>query len=282
MAYPIPDKSVDTIVSTFINEYLPVHMCPRYILSDNGTEFKHSLMDQVLNQLGIDRIFSAPYHPQSNGKVEVFHKYLKPTLKKLCDKDPSNWDKYLNHILASYRVTPNLVTAEMPFFFIYGRNPNLPLHQLLKPMQCLLGDPDSRTLKLEAHRLVLAIAKKTLDENRFKTAQKTMDQTPPSFKIGNRVYFKNKQPGKWDLNCRPGYIIVCIEHNGHFLHIENQATRKVHSCKVKNIILEPPIEFWNIDTQFGRVGRYINHPANVPTIKLNDLLINSIWYTTSL
>ena len=56
-AYPIPDKTADTIVSTFINEYLPVHMCPRYILSDNGTEFKNSLMDQVLQQLGIDRIF---------------------------------------------------------------------------------------------------------------------------------------------------------------------------------------------------------------------------------
>ena len=27
-AYPIPDKTVDTIVSTFINDYLPVHMCP--------------------------------------------------------------------------------------------------------------------------------------------------------------------------------------------------------------------------------------------------------------
>ena len=60
-AFPIPDKTVDTIVSTFINEYLPLHMCPWYILLDNGTEFKNSLMDQVLQQLGIDRIFSAPY-----------------------------------------------------------------------------------------------------------------------------------------------------------------------------------------------------------------------------
>ena len=111
-AYSIPDKTVDTIISTFINEYLPVHMCPRYILSDNGTECKNSLMDHVLEQLGIDRIFSAPYHPQSNGKLEVFHKYLKPTLKKLCEKDPSNWDKYFNQVLASYRVTPNLATAE--------------------------------------------------------------------------------------------------------------------------------------------------------------------------
>ena len=93
-AFPIPYKSVDTIVSTFINHYLPVHMCPRYILLHNGTEFKNQLMNQVLQQLGIDHIFSAPYHPQSNGKLEVFHKYLKPTLKKLYEEDPANWEIY--------------------------------------------------------------------------------------------------------------------------------------------------------------------------------------------
>ena len=37
-----------------------------------------------------------------------------------------------------------------------------------------------------------------------------------------------------------------------------------------DIILEPPIEFWNEDTQFGRAGRYINYPTNLPTIKLMD------------
>ena len=82
-AFPIPEKSADTIVPTFINEYLPVHMCPWYILSDNRMELRNNLMNQVLQQLGINRIFSAPYHPQSNRKLEVFHKYLKPTLKKL-------------------------------------------------------------------------------------------------------------------------------------------------------------------------------------------------------
>ena len=134
-AFLIPDKSADTIVSTIINQYLPVHMCPRYILSNNGTEFKNSLMDQVLKELGIERIFSTPYNPQSNGKLDVFHKYLKPTLNKLCEKDPSNWYKHINQVLASYRVTPNLATAETPFFLVYGRDPNLPLHQILAPMQ---------------------------------------------------------------------------------------------------------------------------------------------------
>ena len=131
-------------------------------------------MDQVLQQLGIDRIFSAPYHPQCNSKLEVFHTFLKPTLKKLCKKDPAKWDKYLNQVLASYRITPNLATTETPFFLVYGRDSNLPLHQLSEPMQHFISDPDSGMMNLEPHRLALAIVKKTLDENRFKTAQKTM------------------------------------------------------------------------------------------------------------
>ena len=269
-AFPIPDKSADTIVATLINQYLPVHMCPRYILSDNSTEFKNNLMDQVLQQLGIDRIFAAPYHPQSNGKLEVFHKYLKPTLKKVCEKDPANWDKYINQVLASYRITPNLATAESPFFLVYGRDPNLPLHQLLEPMQHFLGDPDSGKLHLESHRLALAIAKKTLDENRFSTTQKTTSRNNLAFQIGDHVYFKNKQPGKWDLKWRPGYQIVRIECDGHYIHIKNQATGKTQSCNVSNIILEPPAEFWNVDTQFGRASHYINHPSNLPTIQLTD------------
>ena len=94
------------------------------------------------NSLALTGFSLFPTIPQSNGKLEVFHKYLKPTLKKHCEKDPTNWDKYLNQILASYRITPNLATAESPFFLVYGRDPNLPLHQLLEPMQHFLGDPD--------------------------------------------------------------------------------------------------------------------------------------------
>ena len=75
-------------------------------------------------------------------------------------------------------------------------------------MQQFLGDPDSGILNLKAHRLALAIIKKTLDENCLRTAQRTTDRQPPSFHIGERVYFRNKQPGKWDLKWRSGYRIV--------------------------------------------------------------------------
>ena len=176
----------------------------------------------------------------------------------------------LTKFLPATESHPNLDTVKIPFFLVYGRDPNLPLHQLLEPMQQFLGYQDSGMLNLETHSLALVIAKKTLDENHFKTAQKTMDRIPLSFKIRDRVNLKDMQHGKWYLKWRPRYRIVLIECNGHFLHIENQATGKVWSCYVKDVVLEPPAEFGNIDTKFSRAGKFINHPVNLLTISLHD------------
>ena len=148
---PIPNKSTDTITKAFIRHYLPRHMCPQFILSDNGTEFKNQIFNKVTKDLGIERIFSAPYHPKSNGKLETFHKFLKPTLKKMCAEDQDNWDDYIEQVLGTYRGVPNLTTGESPFFLIYGRDGNQPVHQLLQPLTRFLGDPDSGLLCLDQH-----------------------------------------------------------------------------------------------------------------------------------
>ena len=148
---PIPNKSADTITKAFIRHFLPRHMCPRFILSDNGMEFKNQIFNKVTKDLGIERIFSAPYHPQSNGKLETFHKFLKPILKKMCAEDQDNWDDYIEQILGTYRGVPNLTTGESPFLLVYGRDGNQPLHQLLQPLTRFLGDPDSGLLCLNQH-----------------------------------------------------------------------------------------------------------------------------------
>ena len=50
-AFPIPDKTADTIVSTFINEYFPVHMCPQYIFLDNGMNSRTASWTKAYNNL---------------------------------------------------------------------------------------------------------------------------------------------------------------------------------------------------------------------------------------
>ena len=41
-AFPIPNKKAGTIVYIFINNYLPIHRCPHFILSDNELNSKSS------------------------------------------------------------------------------------------------------------------------------------------------------------------------------------------------------------------------------------------------
>ena len=137
---------------------------------------------------------------------------------------------------------------------VYRRDGNQPLHQLLQPLSRFLGDPDSELLCLNQHRLSLSIAKKYLDDHRFLTAEKTTDRAEPGF------------PGKWDLKWRAGYRIVWIECEGCYLHIENQAIGKIRSCNIKDGVLEPISELWNVNPEFGRASKFINHPNNLPDL----------------
>ena len=48
------------------------------MLSDNRTEFKNQLFTDLATQLGMEcKVYSPPYHPQSSGRIEGFHNFLK-------------------------------------------------------------------------------------------------------------------------------------------------------------------------------------------------------------
>ena len=210
-AFPIPNKRW-TLLSIFSSTIIfQVHMCARYILSDNGMELKNQLMDDVLQQLGTSHIFSAPYHPQSSRKLDVFHKYLKPTVKKLCEIDQDNWDQYINQVLASYHVTPHLPTGERPFLLIYRRDPNLPLHQLLEPMQWFLSNPWFWMTKFGNAPSCTSHSQ----EKHWMRIDSELCRTHSTWLSNWRqsLLLKTKQPGKLDLKWRARYRIVCIGHD---------------------------------------------------------------------
>ena len=120
---------------------------PEVHVSNNGMEFKNQLLDDVLQQLGIDHIFSAPYYPQNNEKLEVSNKYLKPYLKKLWE-----WPGQLGPILQPS--TNQLLCHFTPH---HRWNTLLP-HLWLRPQSAptptardhaMICDPDSGCLKLK-------------------------------------------------------------------------------------------------------------------------------------
>lgn len=49
------------------------------IISDNGPQFKAKQFKSFIRSSGMDQTFTSPYYPQSNGKIERWHKELKKT-----------------------------------------------------------------------------------------------------------------------------------------------------------------------------------------------------------
>ena len=73
---PLKTKRAEEVIQTYLNEVYYRSGGSRKILFDNRTEFKNKVFEEVAKKLGFEvRAYSPPYRPQSNGKIECFHKF---------------------------------------------------------------------------------------------------------------------------------------------------------------------------------------------------------------
>ena len=103
----------------------------RKILSNNSTEFKNKMFEEVSKKLRCEvRTYSLLYRPQSNGKIECFYKFLKACMGKHISKN-LEWDDVIPMATAAYNFFPHTPSQERPFFLMFGRDPLTGLQQLL-------------------------------------------------------------------------------------------------------------------------------------------------------
>lgn len=109
------------------------HGIPETIVSDNGTQFKSKEFAQMCEENGIEHLFSAPYHPQSNGQAERFVDTFKRTIGKL--KGEGKFQSALPQFLMNYRSTPSAVLGgKTPAELFTGRTMRTRL-SLMKPKE---------------------------------------------------------------------------------------------------------------------------------------------------
>ena len=141
---PIKSKSAEEIATAWRNHIAFLFGVCRKLLTDNGTEFKNDLFSRVAEQLGVERkIYSPPYRPQSNSRIEGFHKFLKSCLAKHISRH-REWDEVVPLATASYNWLPNQHSKESPFFIMFGRDAVTNLSQLTKPKLRYMGTEDTR------------------------------------------------------------------------------------------------------------------------------------------
>ena len=94
-----------------------------------------------------------------------FNKFLKASIRKLCQEDNAAWDQVLDQILCTHRFCPHTSTGEAPYTLLYFRDPPMPIHKLIQPVETYKGD-NTLAKQIEQSRVTLSMAAKMLEKMR--------------------------------------------------------------------------------------------------------------------
>ena len=129
------------------------------------TEFKNKLFKEVIEKLGTEfSIHLPPYRPQSNGKIEGFHRFLKMCISKHINHR-LEWDELKPMTTACYNFFPNCNTRESAFFIMFGRDQINKLNMLLHSARRYFHD-DNGLPNLEALKNIYQVVAQQLLKSR--------------------------------------------------------------------------------------------------------------------
>ena len=90
------------VIETSLKRAILKHGRPARVLVDNGSVYSCKSFVLACSQLGIQKVHSAPYHPQSKGKVEKFFQFLRRSLlNEIENTDPLPLEK-INRLLTAW------------------------------------------------------------------------------------------------------------------------------------------------------------------------------------
>jgi transposase InsO family protein len=97
------------------------------LLSDNGAGYISRLFRDYLKLVGIDHILSAPFHPQTNGKVERYQQSVKREVNQLPYELPSQLEKAIADFVDyyNYRRYHKALGNVTPADVLYGRREDI-------------------------------------------------------------------------------------------------------------------------------------------------------------
>ena len=119
-----------TMARVLYNNYFSVFGFLQHLMSDQGTEFCGKVIAAMCSLLGVEKIRTTPYHPQTNGSAERVHQTLQRMIGKLDPEKRKKWPAHIGSIIIAYNSTRSLVTGYSPYYLMFGRRPRLPIDLL--------------------------------------------------------------------------------------------------------------------------------------------------------
>ena len=111
-------------------------------MSDQVSKFTGQVISELCNLLGVTKIRTLPYNPQTNGAIERVHQTLRRMIAKMDPEKRAKWPLHLGPILITYNATRSLITGYSPYFLMFGCQPRLPVDLLFPTVR---WDENSQT-----------------------------------------------------------------------------------------------------------------------------------------
>ena len=127
LAYVTPDQTAKTITKFLYGGYISILGALARLLSDRGTSFTSSIIEELFKILGVQWLQTMPYHPQTNGLVERSHQMIMCMIGKLGEDKKADWPSHLAEIVHAYNSTWSAVTRYSPHYLMFGWWPRLPV-----------------------------------------------------------------------------------------------------------------------------------------------------------
>lgn len=163
---------------------------PRYLVTDNGSQFTSSIFKKFLEEFKITTWYTASFHPQANA-AEAANKTVETAMRAYL-KDESNhrtWDLHLHEITCAINASKHTSTNLPPYFVLFGAHMCTSGSDYLKPQ-----DPDLPISNLPENRakiwkIVQTSLKKNYDQSkkRYDLRSRTIN-----YEVGDSVWVKNR------------------------------------------------------------------------------------------
>ena len=267
---PLKSKKAEDVVTAYLNHICCVFGPSKKILTDNGTEFKNKMWNEVFKQLKMEHRVTPIYSPQCNRRIEGFHKLLKACIGKQIQQG-LEWDDLVWKATVAYIFFPTESSSFSPFFLMFGHEANAKHMILAEETTKYLGGNEGilnvqlMTKLLQVVAYNLAKSRTARDGNRLKRK----NFRPRHIKINHPVLVRNHTAKPYEPRSTD-YICIGFQGKNRVLVKDNHGTiTKVNRKDVTPIEMDIKIaELFNQSRQNSKIR---DAQLARPTSKIPDL-----------
>ena len=265
---PIKNKTHDAVIDAYVKHVWTEFGGSARIISDNGSEFKNQFFEVVAKKLNVKhRLFSPPYRPQSNGRIEGFHRFLKACIGKHIAAG-REWDKVTHLATSAYNFYPNEHSKESAFFLMFGRDPMCPLTTFLEDKTRYMGNEEN-LLDLQTMQNCYEAVATQIEKARKQHGPKITLPFIRKLKVGDSVLVRDHTSKSFEAKYKPDYRVIGFK--GQNTVVLKDSEGSISEQHLSNVKFVEPVDrvIAQIPTQntAGRQAKFRLSKDNIPDLK---------------